>query len=87
MWDNLKVKIAAREKRTWSEVQPQEFVLAYIAGGATVLLHPLGDSEENGRIKEHSTFPAITSCWHFTDMTRTYRKAQKWERNCTWVSE
>jgi hypothetical protein len=31
MLDNLKVKIAVRAQRTWSEVQPQEFVLAYIA--------------------------------------------------------
>jgi hypothetical protein len=63
VWNNLKVKIAAREKRTWSKVQPQEFVLAYIAGAATVLLRPLGDAEENDRIKEHSTLPPITSYW------------------------
>jgi hypothetical protein len=73
MWDNLKVKIAVREKRTWSEVQPQEFVLGYIAGGATVLLHPSGDAEESDRIKEHSTLPPIASHWHFTDTTHVQR--------------
>jgi hypothetical protein len=42
MSDNLKVKIAVMANRTWSEIQPQEFVLAFIASVVGVLLLPLG---------------------------------------------
>jgi hypothetical protein len=59
MLNNLKVKIAVRARNTWSEVQPQEFVLAYTAAVPLVLQRPLGDGSWEWRIKEHSALPAI----------------------------
>jgi len=51
MSDSLKVKIAVRTNRTWSEIQPQEFVLAYIVTVAGVLQQPSGDGKGNCVLK------------------------------------
>ena len=51
MSDSLKVKIAVRANRTWSEIQPQEFVLAYIVAVTGVLQQPLGDEKREWCIK------------------------------------
>jgi hypothetical protein len=46
------VKIAVMANRTWSEIQPQEFVLAFIAAVVGVLLLPLGEWKRgNGVLK------------------------------------
>jgi hypothetical protein len=45
MSDNLKVKIAVMANRTWSEIRPQRYVLAFIAAVAGVLQQPLGEGE------------------------------------------
>jgi hypothetical protein len=51
MSDTLRVKIAVRTNHTRSEIQPQEFVLAYIVAVAGVLQQPLGDGKQEWYIK------------------------------------
>jgi hypothetical protein len=59
MSDTLKVNIAVRANRTWSEIQPQEFVLAYIVAFAGVLQQPLGEGKMEWCTNGTAALPAI----------------------------
>jgi hypothetical protein len=51
MPDTLKVKIAVRANRTWSEIQPREFVLAYIVAVAEFYSSPWETGNGNNALK------------------------------------
>jgi hypothetical protein len=65
------------------DLQPQDFVLAYTARGATVLPHPSGYAEENGRITEYVLRTAAHRV--VLALVQSGSPLNKWERNWTWV--
>lgn len=62
--------ITSKWKRWWKRtlygraLRPQDFVLAHIARGATVLPHPSWYDEENVRIRVRCALRSIALYWH-----------------------